>query len=209
MSTVFPNTDTLINPADSTASPFYTANRYNTFVGNAAIGGWTGFATICSPNAVNKQAGDVIPSSRPVLEFDGNSAHSTGFYWTHAGAVYMGGFLNVDNLGVVISYNPGRYLACMFSSSTVSTLTNTKAFLASTGILSWGNALDVNGLEVSDFAADGMQVMGVGVYFSNILMNGRTKNKVTTYGGCTSKNFWNCPYRNWYYFEQPYVGLRW
>ena len=36
--------ETLTLPADATASPFYITNAYNTLVGNAASGGWAGFA---------------------------------------------------------------------------------------------------------------------------------------------------------------------
>jgi hypothetical protein len=205
LSTVKPNPN-LINPADSTASPFYITNRYNRIVGNAAIGGWTGFAIVCLNKAGAYRPGDVVPSSRPMLSFTGNTAHSTGFYFANAAGVYMGGNLVVGSNGQFSYYNPGRDLSCQFEASPTSTLNHTKVFLASTGVINWGDSVDVYALEVADFSANGLQVFGTGVFMSNILLTGRTSNTPTKYSGCTTAR---CPYRTRYFFEHEYVGLRW
>ena len=46
------------------------------------------------------------PSNALYLQMDGNTAHSTGLWWTHAGAFYLGGALYYD--GDKLQYNPGR-----------------------------------------------------------------------------------------------------
>ena len=103
----------LLLPADSTASGFYVTNARNTIVGNAASGGWAGFAFPTLPNAIKLHRtygnANFDPSSRDVLRFEGNSAHSSGFWWHSAGQIYVGGRLwhpwsNSDHL----RYNPCR-----------------------------------------------------------------------------------------------------
>ena len=65
-------TDDLLNPADVTASGFYVTNAQNTLVGNAASGGWAGFAFPNLPFAIklHKSAG-FVPMSRDLLRFEG------------------------------------------------------------------------------------------------------------------------------------------
>ena len=79
----------LANPADVTAGGFYISNAYNRVVGNAASGGWAGFALPTLPQPVLAHRGYTAlqPSARPTLEFRGNSAHSGGFWWFAAGQV--------------------------------------------------------------------------------------------------------------------------
>ena len=48
------------------------------------------------------------PRSATGLTIDGNTAHSTGFWWEHAGAFYLGGSLYKKADGVNLRYNPGR-----------------------------------------------------------------------------------------------------
>jgi hypothetical protein len=67
---------------------------------NAASGGFSGFTFPHAPRAIKdhrniKQANGFPfdPSSRPFLLFKGNSAHSTGYFWEHNAAVYIGGML--------------------------------------------------------------------------------------------------------------------
>ena len=83
----------------------------NTIIGNAASGGWAGFALPELPQPVMAHRGQssVTPSSRTFLAFDGNTAHSTGFWWDHAGAIYVGGKLWHPTEGSdALRYNPGR-----------------------------------------------------------------------------------------------------
>ena len=50
-----------------------------------ASGGWTGFSFINMKTplglALGTDLGNLNPYHRPTLEFDGNIAHSSGFYW--------------------------------------------------------------------------------------------------------------------------------
>ena len=81
-------------PADTTASGFYISNGYNRVVGNAASGGWAGFAFPIVASPLKASAGaTVTPEARPLLDFNGNSAHSCGWWWSRGGCVYFGGKL--------------------------------------------------------------------------------------------------------------------
>jgi hypothetical protein len=70
--------------------------------------GWAGFAVPTLPTGLQtfKDSG-----YRPLLQegliFDGNTAHSTGWWWYHAGAIYIGGELYYNDNGK-LEYNPGR-----------------------------------------------------------------------------------------------------
>lgn len=74
--------DTLLLPADGTASGFYVTNARNRFIGNAASGGWSGFQfpTLQEPIGMHRASGLPPPRLRPTLEFRGNTAHSSGYY---------------------------------------------------------------------------------------------------------------------------------
>jgi hypothetical protein len=71
--------------------------------------GWAGFAlpSLPWPIGLHKSVKNMRPSNALYLEMDGNTAHSTGMWWTHAGAFYVGGSLYYveDNK---LQYNPGR-----------------------------------------------------------------------------------------------------
>eukprot|EP00957_Ditylum_brightwellii_P046653 3540716-Ditylum_brightwellii.AAC.1 len=76
---------------------------HNNIIGNAASGGWAGFAfpTLHQPLGPNKNV-NMRPSSRTSLIIDGNTAHSTGWWWKHAGAFYIGGALYYDADGTTL-----------------------------------------------------------------------------------------------------------
>ncbi|KAH8054360.1 hypothetical protein JL721_10482 [Aureococcus anophagefferens] len=83
----------LREPSDSTASAFYisrgAANGWNTVTGNAATGGFSGFHYPILPSPVGAHRDvDTHPRASRILLFDGNSCHSTGWWWSHAGCVY-------------------------------------------------------------------------------------------------------------------------
>ncbi len=67
---LFTQNEQLLIPADTTASGFYISNGFNTFVGNAASGGWSGFAFPNLPYPVGDfkgvDNGDNNPMSRPL-----------------------------------------------------------------------------------------------------------------------------------------------
>jgi hypothetical protein len=48
------------------------------------------------------------PANEISLRLDGNTAHSTGFWWDHAGAFYFGGSLYYPDGSSLLQYNPGR-----------------------------------------------------------------------------------------------------
>jgi hypothetical protein len=81
----------LIVPSDITASVFYIPNSNNVFRGNAASGGWSGFAFPNFPKPMHLSRDVVMnaPLSRPLLLFDGNSAHSSGYWWSNAGTLVL------------------------------------------------------------------------------------------------------------------------
>lgn len=52
----------------------------------------------------------IVPHMRPMLLFDGNTAHSSGYYWQRGAAIYFGGRLwNEDSDGGKLYYWSGRH----------------------------------------------------------------------------------------------------
>ncbi|WIA35607.1 hypothetical protein OEZ86_004028 [Tetradesmus obliquus] len=109
----------LFDPSDSGASGFYSLNAYNTWLNNAASGGFSGFTFPHAPRAIkdhrNIKKADGFPfdpSQRPFVLFKGNTAHSTGYFWEHNAAVYIGGMLfyktDLADGQVKLFYNNGR-----------------------------------------------------------------------------------------------------
>lgn len=84
-----------ILPADSAAAGFYISNMWNYVQGNAASGGWAGFALphFRTPTGAFKDTPFVIaPKDKAALLFDGNTAHSSGYYFAiFGGCLYSGG----------------------------------------------------------------------------------------------------------------------
>ncbi|KAL7548187.1 hypothetical protein ACHAWF_011482 [Thalassiosira exigua] len=106
----FTQSKNLILPADVTASGFNLTNLHNDFIGNAASGGWAGFAlpVLHSPVGAHKDV-NMRPGNRLTKIFDGNTAHSTGWWWSHAGAFYSGGSLYYSNSNPnLLEYNAGK-----------------------------------------------------------------------------------------------------
>jgi hypothetical protein len=67
---------------------------------NAASGGFSGFTFPHAPRAIKDHRNikkpngfPFDPSERPFVLFKGNTAHSTGYFWEHNAAVYVGGML--------------------------------------------------------------------------------------------------------------------
>lgn len=76
------------DPTDAGAAGFYALNAHNSWLGNAASGGFAGFAFPNAPraikdsvNAKDARGNPLVPASRPLIAFRGNSAHSTGHQW--------------------------------------------------------------------------------------------------------------------------------
>lgn len=71
-----------------------TTDAYNTWTNNAASGGFAGFSFPHAPRPIKehrlaKKANGFPfdPSQRPFISFKGNTVHSTGYNWEHAGGV--------------------------------------------------------------------------------------------------------------------------
>lgn len=93
---------TLMDPSDSGASGFYSLNCYNSWINNAASGGFASYTFPQAPRAIKnfknmkRLNGDGFPfkpSQRPFIAFTGNTGHSTGYFWEHSASVYFGGLL--------------------------------------------------------------------------------------------------------------------
>jgi hypothetical protein len=97
-----------ILPADSTASAFYVTNVKNNIIGNNASGGWAGFAfpTLREPIGPSRSV-NMRPSSQVSLTIDGNTAHSTGWWWDKAPGFYFGGSLYFADNDLLV-YDAGR-----------------------------------------------------------------------------------------------------
>lgn len=168
---IWQDDDRLALPADITASGFYITNAHNTFVGNAASGGFAGYSFPGLKAPIKDYAYvQLTPKTRPTIRFDGNTAHSTGHWWSSAGGVYVGGVLEHDaSRGGKLVYDPGRNnqspvrdgtrATCLFSDAGSEKcqliannrwlmLENTKVSLANRGIQFWGERMEIHGFEV-------------------------------------------------------------
>lgn len=164
---IYKKSDTLNLPADVSAGGFYISNVHNYVIGNAASGGWAAFAfpNLPTPVGLSRDV-DIRPSSALPLTIDGNSAHSSGFWWDRTGGFYFGGSLWYDYDDDVLTYNPGR--SFYFEEHNRNTcakpdkycnpkdrlwlrLTNTKSYLnAGVGLSSWTGRMELVGFESHD-----------------------------------------------------------
>ena len=136
-----------IQPADHAAAGFYISNPHNYVVGNAASGGWAGFAFPIFPYAMRLSSDLVMnPSSYPVLEFDGNTAHSSGHYWGHGACIYFGGRLTEESDGRFL-YSNGRY---SHPTNGINVVTNLRTWLCNRGLSSWGERVELSRFEAHD-----------------------------------------------------------
>lgn len=106
----YPDSPKMILPSDMSAGCFYITNTYNTFVGNAASGGWAGFSipSLRLPVKLFNNYTTLSPANRPfATPFRGNTAHSSGYWWRTAGSIYVGGELQEAANGTLF-YNAGR-----------------------------------------------------------------------------------------------------
>lgn len=138
--------DAIAQPADVAAAGFYITNAQNTFVGNAASGGWTGFSFPNLPQAVGLHAsqGDVWPTNpaqRPTRLFYANSAHSSGYHWNRGSCMYVGGRLTQDDAGVLtyLSGRDARHTQSSAGEPMWMSFTHCRVWLCRRGINHWGN----------------------------------------------------------------------
>eukprot|EP01132_Coremiostelium_polycephalum_P010213 gene10213-12524_t len=178
---IFDESDTLRQPADCAAGGFYITNAYNRIIGNAASGGWAGFSF---PNLYkpigNHQSVNLDPSSRPTLEFNGNSAHSSGYSWEASGGIiYVGGNLSVSTVTQKLVYHTGRTSrnTNLYGADVWMKFTNTKVFLGNSGINHWGERIEAIGIESHDCHRPAT-LFGQ-AWLSNGIINGQSGNPLS------------------------------
>jgi len=198
----------LILADDISASPFYFTNAYSRIFGNAASGGWGGFTfpNLPTPKGFFATHTWIVPKNRPTLLFQGNSAHSTGFWQSHAAGVYLGGNLEVTNTTTgAHNYTAGRFLPArgtvLNGVATWNKFFDTKVFLSNAGLQSWGDRSEIVRFELHDVQIS-TNVFGQ-VWIDNMLVNCRSKNVPTKLNGCnyTGTNTNACNSRDRTYFE--------
>jgi hypothetical protein len=229
----YTDTSNLILPSDMAAGCFYITNPYNDIVGNAASGGWSGFAmpSLSYPVKLHYGKNTMSPKNRPFrTPFRGNSAHSTGFWWQTAGGIYVGGELQQQSNGV-LRYTSGR-------SETHDTCKNklvglpgqtegcwdlidqlwlrfedNKVFLANRGMQHWGERSEIIRFELHDVGLS-MNVFGK-VWIDAMLMECRSRNhRPTWFAGCptttdgVAPNWGVCNYRDFSFFW-GFGGFQW
>jgi hypothetical protein len=210
----------LILADDVGASPFYFTNANSRIVGNAASGGWSGFSfpNLDAPVGNAYQQVWHVPKNRPLGEFRGNSAHSTGFWQGHAAGVYLGGNLFLSGTPTdtvsMTKYTTGRHLpardtcadpywggpmrggsGCPEESQVWMRFTDTKVFLSNIGLQSWGNREELINFEVHDCALS-TNVFGE-VWIDNMLVECRSNHVPTYLSGCNISHlpewhYWDC-----------------
>lgn len=194
----FHETAGLRQPADSTASGFYISNAHNYVYGNAASGGWSGYAFPqldapigeyrpgggMNPNTIlpqNIRLGALNPGERPVLEFDGNTAHSTAYVWSDSAAIYVGGLLWTGS-DDKLHYDSGRSqrdpkecfnVGCTNFARVFNNYTNIKVALCDQGFGHWGERVEVYNYEMYDGRRYGTILSDALVAFG---IKGRTSN---------------------------------
>jgi hypothetical protein len=195
---IFRQSKDLTLPADVAAAGFYITNVRNEVIGNAASGGWAGFAFPNLPKPLGQHKTlRMRPSSVVPLDgnkLDGNTAHSSGWWWYHAGAFYFGGALYYNSANV-LEYNPGRSFDfadqqrdtclkdlcaqgdcrwCPTQYKAFMRFTNNKAFLTpSVGLGSWSGRMEVRGFECHDCALS-IEALESGFWIDNMLVTCRT-----------------------------------
>lgn len=182
---VYYTTSELEQPADTAAAGFYITNAYNRIYGNAASGGWTGFAFPNLPKPIGVSANQsVVPQERTTLEFDGNSAHSAGYFWVNDGAcIYCGGRLQLLTPTSILQYDTGRFKRT--TKGPYMRWTNIKTYLCNMGVLHWGEQIEIDGYEAHD-TRHSATLFGE-TLITNAILNGKSNNTLQSLGAPGSK----------------------
>ena len=179
---VFIENDYLRNPADTSAGSFYITNAHNSFIGNVAVGGWTGFAFPNLPRPINLHRNlDYSstlrnPENRNLIIFDGNTARSTASIWYESGGIYVGGLLFHLEDGRLF-YRSGRQARNTYDNQGQTVwmqMTNTLTAHTFRGIAHWGNQIEVRHFENHE-SVRGLVLFG-DVLTYDALINARTEN---------------------------------
>ncbi|EFA76092.1 hypothetical protein PPL_10671 [Heterostelium album PN500] len=178
----FTESDSLKQPADVTASGFYISNAWNSFIGNAASGGWASFSFPYLERPVgNFLTSPIVPFQYPLKEFNGNTAHSSGYYFEFGSSIYVGGKLTYDDSDGLLYYTNGRVSRETYSNGVENdanivwmTFNNTKVYLSNRGIGMWGERSEANALESHDSRRPA-SLFGES-WVNNALVNGQSAN---------------------------------
>jgi len=178
-------------PADGAASAFYISNMYNNFTGNAAVGGFSGFAMVTFPKVIGEWPPGVpaddsyAPKNRPNLPdgFYGNSARSTGYWWNLGACFYVGGVLQVtDETTGALTYIPGRVSGPPHNRQPVENgqgawfkFVNSKASLCNVAAEDWNVRSKWYNMDVNDLGDRTFNTFGM-VVFRNVNIQCRTAN---------------------------------
>ena len=184
----------LLLPADTTASAFYITNVNNNFTGNVAAGGWSGFVfpILPTPIGLSRYTPAPPPQSIATAVFDGNVAHSSGFWWNLGGCIYVGGLLQYSSTSATtLTYNPGR-LTSGHPGRVI--FTRTKVWGCSIGIMHWGSQALIDRSEAADFLTRSFSVFGA-VHVSNSLVTCRSGAVLGT--GAVSRGVPTGPFYQW------------
>lgn len=170
-------------PSDIAASAFYISNAFNTLRGNVASGGWSGFFFINFKEPLGLSAGSDLgprnPWHRPALAFQGNTAHSSGFYSSTVGAcIYQGGWLRINPRDNYLVFSPGALLrdTLLPTDGTPAAMVwnDTKVWHCGTQALSYGGTNWIlDGLEVHGTPVAVAQAGGQGFVMRNALLAGQ------------------------------------
>eukprot|EP01125_Pyxidicula_operculata_P011859 TRINITY_DN387_c1_g1_i6.p1 TRINITY_DN387_c1_g1~~TRINITY_DN387_c1_g1_i6.p1 ORF type:complete len:1531 (+),score=219.74 TRINITY_DN387_c1_g1_i6:402-4994(+) len=201
----FVEDSTALVPSDHAAASFYITNAYNIFIGNAASGGWAGFAfpTLSKPISISRNE-PIVPHSRPLILFEGNTAHSIGESWIGSGpCIYVGGRIweeqNATTGAWFARYDSGRGVSTtsLARNKHGTTLTpggeetslkfvNQKSWLCRNALLFWGERVEVDGYEVHDSGLGG-SVFDIGS-LKNMWINADTPNTKYATRSTSSRN---------------------
>jgi hypothetical protein len=183
----------LLIPADTSAAGYYFLNSYNAIIGNAASGGWTGFAFPNTPAAMGdfkdnpNRDSRWCPQCRPLLKFLGNTAHSAGAWWPeHGSCMYVGANFDYDSNGVMryMSGRQERDTKNPDGSESIMNFEDVKVWMCNKGIAHWGNTAHLINVEMHDVR---IGAMGFGeTAIVSGLINGRTPNLQSDY--CINRN---------------------
>jgi len=130
-----------IVPTDLTPAGFYCLNPRNRWVGNVASGGFTGFVFPAVQEALGLSSGmysDLVPQENILLEFDGNTAHSSGQHYTNGACIYVGATLRmVEHSTKDYEYYYWKFGATSYVRGFM-LFNNTKMFACRAGFKAWG-----------------------------------------------------------------------
>jgi hypothetical protein len=165
------------------------------------------------------------PKDRNIIKFQGNTAHSCGFWWIGSGCIYVGGELKHQTSGdtTKLEYHPWRITTPVFATCDDNTrvlgycprgkelwpkFEDVKVWLTNgKGMQHWGSRSEIIRIEVADADA-AASVFGT-VYVNGLLANGRTGHLPEVNQGCLSIVSTNCNQRDRRFNTAAYQAFEW